>query len=325
QFMQYPQHLYALMISNFYRAVKGGQIERSEARKLLLGLFGTHMVAGGLLSITLQPVKWAIGAVLMAFGDEGEDTLKGAISGENADRMMTKLMTELFGSEIGTMFAKGVPTLVGADVSQRMSLGTVYFLDFRGNNAESWWGSLILGLGGASVNLVTNFGRGMQQFGRGNYQKAIEMASPKILRDVIRAQRYWSEGLVNNAGDTVIASEGLSPVDLFLQALGIQPIKASKFYGGQASIKDKEIYFREKKSDILKDFREAVGNPTAMAAVMRNVAEFNRRNPAIHITRSALIQSVTGQKKREARYRRYGANIDEKAATQFAQEADPYR
>lgn len=325
QFMQYPQHLYALMISNFYRAVKAGAIERAEARKLLLGLFGTHMLAGGLLSITLQPVKWAIGAVMMAFGDEGEDTLKGAISGENSDRMMTKLMTEMFGSTIGTMFAKGVPTLVGADLSQRMSLGTVYFLDFRGNNAESALGSLVLGLGGASVNLAANAFRGTQHFIDGNYQKAIESVSPKILRDIIRTQRYWNEGLVNNAGDTVIASEGLSPNDLFLQALGIQPIKISKFYTGQAAIKDKEIYFREKKSDILKDFREAVGNPEAMAAVMRNVAEFNRRNPAIPITRSALVQSAFGQKKREARYRLYGANIDEKAARQFAIEAAPYR
>jgi hypothetical protein len=178
------------MISNFYTAVKGGQIQKAEARKLLLGLFGTHMLAGGLLSITLQPVKWAIGAVLMAFGDEGEDTWKGAVSGENSDRVMTKLMTELFGSEIGTALTKGIPTLVGADVSQRMSLGTVYFLDFRGNNAESWWGSLILGLGGASVNLVTNVGRGLQQFGRGNYQKAIEMASPKILRDGEQRRRH---------------------------------------------------------------------------------------------------------------------------------------
>ena len=325
QFMQYPQHLYALMITNFHRAVKGGQMEREEARRLLLGLFGTHMIAGGLLSITLQPVKWAIGAVLMAFGDEGEDTLKGAISGENSDRMMTKLMTDLFGSTIGTLLIKGAPTLVGADLSQRMSLGTVYFLDFRGNNAESAIGSLILGLGGASVNLAANFWRGGQHFIDGNYQRAIESASPKILRDVIRAQRYWSEGLVNNAGDTVIASEGLSPVDLFLQALGIQPIKVSKYYGGQAAIKDKEIYFREKKSDILKDFRKSVGDPAAMAAVLRNVAEFNRRNPAIGITRSALVQSAFGQKERESRYRRYGANIDEKAARQFAIEASPYR
>ena len=55
------------------------------------------------------------------------------------------------------------------------------------------------------------------------------------------------------------------------------------------------------------------------------VREFNRNNPAIAITRSSLVQSVTGKYEREARYRRYGANIDEKAATIFAEEADPYR
>jgi len=206
-----------------------------------------------------------------------------------------------------------------------MSLGTVYYLNFRGNNAESALGSLALGLGGASVNLAANFGRGVEHFFDGNYRRAIESASPKILRDVVRTTRYWDEGLVNRAGDTVIPSEGLSAWDLALQSMGVQPVVVSRFYAGQSAIKDKEIFFRDKKSDILRDFRAAVGNPSMMARVMRNVAEFNRNNPAIAIRRSALVSSAKSKYEREARYRRYGANIDEKAATQFAEEADPYR
>ena len=326
QFMQWPQHMYAMMITNFHASVKGADPEtRAEARKLLAGLFGTHLIAGGVLGATLQPVKWAFGLLGMMFGDEGEDTLKGAVSGETFDRTTTRWATEWTGSEIGTILAKGLPAFLGADLSQRMSLGTVYFIDFRGNNAESWYGSLMLAFGGASVNLAANFARGAQHIVAGRYQKGIEMASPKILRDIVRTHRYWRQGLVNNAGDTVIDAEGINARDLFLQSMGIQPITVSKYYSGQAAIKDKEIYFRDRKSDILKDFRASVGDPTAMAAVLRDVAEFNRNNPAIWITRSALVQSAYGQKERESRYKRYGANIDEKAATQFAQEADPYR
>ena len=325
QFMQWPQHMYALMIQNFSLMAGPDPVRRKEARKLLTGLFATHLAAGGILGAALQPVKWAFGLLAMVFGDEGEDTLKGAISGETFDRGTMKLLTDMFGSEIATVFAKGLPTIIGGDLSQRMSIGTVYYLNFRGDNAESAFGSLVLGLGGASVNLVANFGRGVEHFFDGNYLRAIESASPKILRDVVRVTRYWDEGLVNRAGDTVIPSEGLTAWDLALQAIGVQPVVVSKFYGGQSAIKDKEIFFRNRKSDILKAFRKAVGNPTQMAKVLREVARFNRNNPAIWISRSALVQSVVGKVEREARYKRYGANIDEKAAAVFAEEAYPYR
>lgn len=324
QFMQWPQHMYALMIRNFYQSVKGDSpIERQEARRLLYGLFATHLAAGGILGAALQPVKWAIGMTMMAFGDD-DDTFVNAVSGESFDRWATSGLTNMFGSEIGSVFAKGLPVAIGGDLSQRMSLGTVYYIDFKSQNAESALGSLALGLGGASLNLYANMFRGAGHFINGNYQRAIESASPKILRDVIRTHRYWNEGLVNNAGDTVISAEGVKPHHLFLQSLGIQPFVVSQFYQGQQAIKDTERFYRDRKSDILRAFR-AAKTPAQQAAVLRNVAKFNRRNPAIAITRSALIRSKRARAEREARFRRYGANIDERAARQFAQEADPYR
>ena len=323
QFMQWPQHMYALMIKNFHQSVKGGTPkEKAEARRLLMGLFSTHLAAGGVLGAALQPVKWAFGLLMMAFGED-DDTLKNAVSGETFDRDVTSAFNALFGSEIGGVLTKGLPTAVGADLSQRMSLGTIYYLDFKSDNSESAIGSLVLGLGGASVNLAANMWRGANEFIDGNYIRGIERASPKILRDVIRTGRYWNEGLVNNAGDTVINGEGVGVRDLFLQSLGIQPYTVSQFYQGQQAIKDKERYYRDRKSDILKAFRTAA--PGERAAILRDVAEFNRNNPAIAITRSSLVQSVTAKAKREARFRRYGANIDERAATQFAGEGTPYR
>lgn len=323
QFMQWPQHMYALMIKSMHQSVKGGtDAERREARRLLTGLFSTHLAAAGVLGAALQPVKWAFGLLMMAFGDD-DDTLKNAISGATFDRDVTRAFASLFGSEIGGVLAKGLPTAVGADLSQRMSLGTVYYLDFKGNNAESALGSLVLGFGGASVNLASNMWRGANDFIAGDYVRGIERASPKILRDVIRTGRYWKEGLVNNAGDTVISAEGVSPRDLLLQALGIQPFVVSQFYQGQQAIKDKERFYRDRKSDILKAFRTAA--PRDIAGVLRDVAAFNRNNPAIAITRSALLQSRSAKAKRESRFRRYGANIDERAASQFAEAGLPYR
>lgn len=58
---------------------------------------------------------------------------------------------------------------------------------------------------------------------------------------------------------------------------------------------------------------------------MREVAEFNRAYPSMRITRSTLIRGARGQVERETRYQQYGANIDDKEATDFGPYADPYR
>ncbi len=324
QFMQWPQHMYALMVENFYEATKGKSPEaRKEARNILYGLFTTHLVAGGILGATLQPIKWAIGLTMAAFGDD-EDTLTSAISGESYDRWVTKNAANLFGSDIALLLSKGLPAALGADLSARMAIGTVFFLDFKGNNAETVAGSLMLGLGGATVNQVANFWRGSQRFLEGDYQKGIEQFSPKILRDVVKAHRFWNEGLVNNAGDTLIEAKDVGFGALFSQAMGIQPSRISQFYEAERAIRDTERYYRERKSDILRDYR-AADTPAEYRRVLRAAKEFSRRNPALRITMEDMLRSRQEQRKRERRIQRYGANISERAARQFAEYGEPYR
>src|SRR5690606_10719999 len=100
QFMKYPQHIYALLIDNFRRLVSADRMERSVARKTLLGLGLTHMVAGGVVGVMLQPIKWAVGLIMSAFGDEDEPyTVANALSGETFDRLVREYAAELFGTD----------------------------------------------------------------------------------------------------------------------------------------------------------------------------------------------------------------------------------
>jgi hypothetical protein len=290
----------------------------------LLGLLGTHAAVGGMVGMALQPIKWAFGMVMFAFGDDDEPyTLANAINGRTFDNLITEVGTEAFGSALGAAFSRGLPAAFGADVSSRMSMGTLYFVDLRGDTAESMLGSLVASFGGATLNQAMNWGRALGRVAEGDIMRGIEQASPKIGRDALRAVRYYNTGLVNNAGDSVIPAEDLSFYDLFLQAAGFQPDKVSRFYQGQAAVKGAQTFAKERRDELIARYRDAE-TPYEISAAMEDIAEFHKAFPSLAITRSTLVQALQSRKEREARYRRYGANIDEAEARDFARYGKPY-
>jgi hypothetical protein len=164
------------------------------------------------------------------------------------------------------------------------------------------------------------FGRGLSEVANGDILKGVERMSPKVMRDILRAARYYNEGLVNNAGDTVIPADEMGVGQIFAQAMGLQPDQISRFYQGQAAIKGAQNFARDRRSELMRRFTEARDR----SGVLKEVQEFNRAYPSMRITRSTLIRGAQSRREREARYDRYGANIDDTESRDFAKYGDPY-
>jgi hypothetical protein len=316
QFLQWPQHMYAMLISNMAAMVNGGTIDRMTAAKTIAGLLGTHIAVGGLIGAALQPIKWAVGAALYAFGDdEDPNTMQTVVSGEAFDRWMREAATDALGRKLGHALSSGLPAaFLGADLSSRMSMGTVYFLDLKTDTAESAVGSLAAGLGGPWINIGMGAARGLPMMARGlfqgtgEFQRGMEYFLPKAFKDISKMTRYANEGLLNNAGDTVIQSDGISGWQLFLQTLGFRPSEIADFYSRQALIKDTERFGTERRSSLLKRFRIAT-SVEQRNRVMQEISAFNQVFPAAIITRSSLLRAIKGKLEREASYRTHGASL----------------
>lgn len=326
QFMQWPQHMYALLITNFRSAFAGASMkEKQEARRILAGVIGTHIAAGGLVGAALQPIKWAVGLAAVALGDEDDPwTVQTAASGETFDRLMEDMLTELLGSEIGGVLSRGLPTAIGTDLSDRMSLGTLYYVDLRTETAESTLGSLVASFGGPMVSLGLGWFKGAQDLVvNGEWDRAAKSVLPKIGKDIFKFYQYANEGLVNNSGDTVLPAGEIPPNQLFLQALGFQPEAVSRFYSRQSAIKDAERAVETRRNNLLQQYRSA-DDAAERREVLAEITEFNRRNPAARITRSSLLRAVRSKAERELRYRRYGANIRDEEAAAYSQYGRAY-
>lgn len=325
QFMQWPQHMYAHLIRNFAKLTAEDVVTRREAQRTVIGLLSTHAAVGGLAGMMLQPIKWAFGAAMMALGDENEPyTLANTLSGATFDQFISDTTADIFGTHISTIVSKGLPAgVAGIDLSARMSLGTFYYVDLRGDSAESVLGSLVASFGGATLNQAIKLGTGVGQVMDGDFLRGIETASPKMARDVLRAARYYNEGLVNNAGDTVIDASEMSFYEVLVQFFGFSPTDISNFYSSQRAIKGAERYVVGRRGELMRRFRDAETS-SERRKVRRDIHKFNMNNPAERITASALIKNIQAQRVREARFRRFGANINERKARFYEDYGDNF-
>lgn len=308
QFMKYPQHMYALLIDNFRRAVYSGGMDREIALKTLAGLFSTHLAAGGVIGAMLQPIKWAIGLAMAAFGDDDEPyTVKNAMSGETFDRLIRNAAADLFGNEFGEIVAAGAPRAAGIDLSNRMSLGSLYFIDMKTDTAESTLGSLLSSFGGPLVSLGTGWWKGAQYIADGQVSKGLEAFMPKAAKDAAKAIRYSNEGLTDATGKEIIGADKLSPWQLFAQSIGFQPAQVSEAYARRAAIKDAQGYDADRRAQLLRRFQNA--SVDERAGIIGEIAEFNRGNPMAGISRSQLLKSVQSFKERSVRTSSLGVDL----------------
>ena len=119
---------------------------------------------------------------------------------------------------------------------------------------------------------------------------------------------YSTDGIVNNAGDTIIQTDGVSAWQVFLQSIGFQPSEVSEFYSRQALQKDTEALGEDRRNGLLRRFRNAT-TIEARNRILVEVAAHAKAFPAAAITRSSLIRAVTAKAEREAGVENYGAAL----------------
>ncbi len=324
QFMQYTQHMYVMMFQQFGIMVKSGGQERKRARRILSGLLSTHLIAGGLIGATIQPIKWAFGLLAMAFGDDDEDnSFRNAVSGETYDRFLAETLADIFGAnKFSEVLRAGAPRAAGFDLSSRMSLGQLYMADINPKNAESLMGSIALSFGGPLVGLSGNMFTGAQRLAEGDLDKATEMMTPKGVRDVIRAFRYADEGVTDNTGKIIMKPNKLGPVDLFWQTMGFAPSQVSEMYSRNSSVKDRQMFAETRKAAVMR-MQRMVRTTGERGEALQAMREYNRQFPDNRITFSDVLRSIKERDEDERQIQRSGANLSAREK-RMAREGDAY-
>jgi hypothetical protein len=301
QFMQYTQHMYALLFTNLRRAFDTKGADRKVAIKTVAGILATHFAAGGVIGATIQPIKWAFGLAAWLFGSADEPY--------DFDQEVREVSAELFGTKLGAMIATGpVPRAVGVDLSNRMSLGTLYMVDLKTDNANSFLGSMLQSFGGPAASLAASGFNGVKYMLDGEASKAIESVTPKIIKDALRAARFGSEGMTDNSGKVMVDAKQMDGYQLFLQSVGLNPAQVSEQYAKKRAIENAKQFDKGHHDRLLNRFARADTNE-ARQQISVEIAEFNKHNPEAVITRSAMLQAIRARAEGGERMQKFGSNL----------------
>lgn len=263
--------------------------------KKALGYTIAHTaVMGGLMGLP----GFAAIAVLygMLFGDEDEP--------DNPELALRRAIGD---DTIADLLVKGVPAALGVDVSGKLGMGQMLsilpFTDVKFTRKELPQAGYAL-LTGPFGGLTLKAADGINYIGSGDYQKGLEQLLPSGLGNLLKAERFASEGITTKAGDVVMKPEDIGALDAFMVALGLptKPITDRNFLNAAKFQYDE--FYNEKASDIKREYVRAYkeGDNLGLSEARedwKTLQESRAKNGYTKQPLSNLLKAPQEQKKRE--------------------------
>ena len=327
QFMKYPQQVYGMMLSSGLAALKGKTAaERQVGLRTLMGVFATHLLAAGAIGATIQPIKWAMGGLMAGASAMGLTdqpyTVASALSGDTYDQMLRGVTNELFGTELGELVSKGLPAAAGIDLSQRMALGSTYNFHLKTDSDASTLGSLMETFGGPWLNVAENFYDSGKSILNGDIVKGVQQMSPHILRDLVKSGAMASQGVVNNAGSTLIPADKLTGPELFAQSLGFRPEAVAEVQDRNNAERTALANIQDQRKSLLRDYAQA--SPDKRAEIRQQTQAFNQQHPGFRIDYSSLQKAVAAKQQSDREMQQYGVRLKGRQLPEIAQAGAAY-
>lgn len=267
--------------------------ERTAARWSLAWMLGTYLTMTGLTGVIGSNVVWGI---VSAFGDDDEKDLDLVLTRALGDRDAAILLT------------RGVPALLGMDVSQRLGMSNVLSLfpyaDTEPAVKDSYTNYLMAATGPFLGGLLPRAASGIDYINQGDYWKGLELLVPNGITNGLRAARYATEGYTNRKGDLLMTPEEIGVVSEIFQAVGLPTTTLTDRTWKAGVLYELEQKMRSDATRIKRQYTEAArSRDTETMAELRGewkqLQEMRARNGMKPQPLSTLLKSPQQQRERE--------------------------
>ncbi|HEY6612774.1 MAG TPA: PLxRFG domain-containing protein [Pseudomonas sp.] len=292
-FRQFQVNMLSRLVSDMRTAMKGETPEvKAEAKRRLAGIFGMFALFAGAMGI---PGMSALLLLLNGLDDDDDPW--------TAEDKIRRAVTEALGADLAAVFFHGVPgTLTGVSLTERIGMGSLWFRDpnreLEGKDAYLYWMEQVLG---AAPAMVANAFVGASMAGEGQVMRGIEAASPKAIRDLLKAGRYAGEGAQTMSGDMLVDDVG--GWGILAQALGFTPAHLTEQYEHNNALKTAEQKILTERRSLMNRHALAArtGDDDMRLETRGRIDEFNRRYPKVAITGKTLALSMRARAQRDQR------------------------
>jgi hypothetical protein len=237
QFKMFPLHNTLMLLTNFTKMLP---LLNEEGKKAAaVKFFGTFMTVGSIAGVAGLPFfATSLSAVALAFRSlqKKDDWPK-----ELKDMDINTWFRNVFlPDHLGEVSIGGVPlselvdtgpinALTQSAISERIGLSDMWGRDMKEmKTAREGISQFALEMAGPSVGLALSFADAYDAYMVGDIQKMQERLSPAALRNILAMLRIKDEGILDVAGNDVVAPEDVSTYRLVNQAIGFRAATQAK-------------------------------------------------------------------------------------------------
>ncbi len=292
---------------------------RTEARDRLAGTLGMTAVFAGASGL---PMWWAVSGIMntmhAVFGDDEEEW--------DFDNWFKNWTNATFGGFVGDSISRGVVSqTLGADVASRLSLNDMWYRDSRKSPDEvTAVQNMMVNLLGPSAGLLINAAEATKQYNDGHIQRALETATPAVIKNALKGIRLGTEGRATTIKGNELVGD-VTGYEALIQGLGFSPERVAQRQKSNIEMKNAEQNILNRRQALLDGFFMSVdnGDDDMRERVIDKVAKFNAANPGVAISSKNLTNSIkTRMKLRAMAEATGGMTINKKLIGQLQDMAD---
>ena len=281
----------------FLESVKGiPSAERAAARKEFVGIMGMSTLIGGVKGTIYAAPIMAIANLLFGWDDDDKPY--------SAELDFTNWMEETFGKTAGDAIAHGPLTLMGTNISRRVGLGDIYGSQaepppgLHGAALATWWAGSLLG---PTFSVAQGWFKGYDQMmNKGNYMRGLEDASPKPVKDALKAFRFATEGVKTGDGRKLLSDDEIGVDELLTTFLGFQSDEVARAQAANAALGKMSTAISERRGRLIRDAAEAILSEDgdiegAIAAVTKHAQKMPRYAITASEIKGAIAKRIKGE------------------------------
>lgn len=275
QFKKFGMGMYQLLGAQIVRAIKGMKKgERAEAMRMMTYTFAAHALMSGVLGgLPTEPLKVVLTALNMAGITQ--------FTWNDVEIAAREIAAEMVGPTVGEALMRGMPRLVGMDISTRVGLNNLMVPNAYGDLERPEWRAAYMYqlLAGPAGGMIGDAPRGIGALAQGDMQGLLEgmeyLIPVKGVSDILKAARYYQYGKETSSGDITIQ---YSAPEALLRAFGIAPGREADVNEFRDAAYSSQTRDQKTRQDLLRQFYEAA--PTDRFKVYSTaIKQYNQGQP----------------------------------------------
>jgi len=257
-----------------WQSVKGETPEvKKAAWKEFKGIAGMSALLGGANGLVFGSLLFGVANLFGGDDDEPWD----------AKLAMTNWLKETFGETAGDAAMFGLPSLLGVNVSNRIGMANIFGTQtdppsgLHGAGLAAWYAGNLLGPG---FSVAQSWVKGYDQMmNKGNYMRGLEEATPKPIRDALKAYRVGAEGLKDGQGKRLLDDAAIGPDEILMVGLGFTPSEIAAAQTANFTLNKMKTEVSERRGRLVRDAANAIIEGGDTTEVLEAIRKYNERMP----------------------------------------------